>query len=165
MFLLEVVNSCDRYLLELTGLILYFMEANSLTLEYTYNVPATKVWQALTDPEQMKAWYFDIPSFKPEQGFHFRFSAGNPEQQYVHQCRITAAHAPGNLAYTWAYEGYTGSSEVSFTLYEEAGKTRLVLVHSGLDSFPQEPAFARDSFLQGWTMILGTNLKHYLEAE
>ena len=122
------------------------METNPLTLEYTYKAPASKVWQALTDPEQMKAWYFDIPSFKPEPGFRFRFSAGSPEGQYVHQCRITAAQAPEKLAYTWAYEGYAGSAEVSFTLYEEAGNTRLVLVHRGIDSFPQEPAFARDSF-------------------
>ncbi|PSK91439.1 SRPBCC family protein [Taibaiella chishuiensis] len=139
------------------------METKPLILEYTYAAPPTQVWQALTDPAHMKAWYFDIPGFKPEPGFRFSFSAGSPEQQYVHQCRITEALAPETLAYTWAYEGYKGSSEVCFTLYPEDGQTRLVLEHEGLDSFPQEPAFARDSFLQGWTMILGTNLKQYLE--
>ncbi len=139
------------------------METNSLVLERIFDAPAERVWLAISDHQQMKAWYFNLESFKPEVGFTFSFAAGSADREYVHLCRITEVVPQRKLAYTWAYEGYEGSSEVSFELFAEGDKTRLVLTHSGLDSFPDLPDFARSSFLQGWTEIIGTNLKNYVE--
>lgn len=139
------------------------METNPVVLERTFDAPLSKVWQALSDLRQMKAWYFDIESFKPEVGFTFRFTAGSDTKQYVHLCKVTQVVEQQKLAYTWQYEGYEGNSEVIFELFPEGGKTRLVLTHTGLESFPDLPDFARNSFLQGWTQIIGTQLKHYVE--
>lgn len=139
------------------------METNPVVLERTFDAPVRKVWNALSDLQQMKAWYFDIESFKPEVGFSFRFTAGSDTKQYVHLCKVTQVVELQKLAYTWQYEGYEGNSEVIFELFPEGDKTRLVLTHTGLDSFPDLPDFAKNNFLQGWTEIIGTNLKKYVE--
>ncbi|WP_262896812.1 SRPBCC domain-containing protein [Chryseobacterium cucumeris] len=34
-----------------------------ITVQYTINAPAEKVWKALTDKNEMKSWYFDIQDF------------------------------------------------------------------------------------------------------
>ena len=30
------------------------------------NAPLDKVWNAITNKEQMKNWYFDVPDFEPK---------------------------------------------------------------------------------------------------
>ena len=67
------------------------------------------------------------------------------------------------LAYTWQYENYAGESLVSFKLFPEGDRTRVRLTHEGLDTFPKLPDFARKNFTMGWTHIVGTGLKDFVE--
>jgi uncharacterized protein YndB with AHSA1/START domain len=139
------------------------MNTEPLVVERTYHVPADLVWQALTDKNRMKDWYFDIPAFKAEPGFEFQFSAGNEGKTYIHLCKVTEAIPGKKLAYSWSYKDYPGHSVVSFELFPEDDKTRVKLTHTGLETFPQDKAdFARASFSAGWTYILGTGLENYL---
>jgi uncharacterized protein YndB with AHSA1/START domain len=136
-----------------------------IVMERTYNAPAEKVWQALTDSSQMKQWYFDIPGFKPEVGFEFTFEGGDECKTYVHLCRITEVEPGKKLAHTWRYEGYEGDSLVTFELFPEGDKTRLKLTHSGLQTFPADiKAFAKENFVAGWSDIIGISLKEYVEG-
>jgi len=133
-------------------------------IERTYNAPIAKVWKALTNNEDMQQWYFKLEDFKPEVGFEFSFYGGTPEKQYLHRCKVTEVIPGRKIAYSWSYEGYPGYSEVSFELFDENGKTRLRLVHTGLESFPKDdPNFAKESFAKGWTYITGTSLQNYVE--
>lgn len=135
-------------------------------IERTFNAPVEQVWKAISDKQEMKKWYFDLEEFKPEPGFEFTFTGGDEEKNvvFVHRCRVTEAIPNKKLAYTWTYPDFPGHSEVSFELFDEGGKTRVKLVHTGLESFPQDnPMFARESFSQGWTDIIGRSLKEYLE--
>jgi uncharacterized protein YndB with AHSA1/START domain len=141
------------------------MESGTFTIEQSFPATAARVWKAITDKDQMKVWYFDLPEFKPEPGFEFRFWGGPTEdRQYLHICRITEAVPEKKLIHSWEYEGYEGSTLVSFELFEEAeNRTRLKLTHRGLDTFPKENSdFARANFADGWTSIIGTSLKNYL---
>ncbi|MCW3076912.1 MAG: hypothetical protein JWO32_1521 [Bacteroidetes bacterium] len=52
------------------------MEDNLLVIERTFHASVPKVWAALSNAEQMKHWYFNIPDFRPEVGLEFSFSAG-----------------------------------------------------------------------------------------
>ena len=137
-----------------------------IVIERIYNAPVEKVWQALTDKKQMKEWYFDLEEFKPQVGFEFRFyGQGHKGEQYLHLCRITEAVKNKKLAYTWKYEGFPGESLVTFELADAGGKTKLTLTHSGLHTFPADnPDFAIESFNGGWTEIIGTSLKKFVEA-
>jgi uncharacterized protein YndB with AHSA1/START domain len=141
------------------------MNTQPFIIERTYNAPIDKVWKALTDKDEMKKWYFDLAEFKPEVGFEFRFyGQGHKGEQYLHLCRITEVIAQKKLAYSWQYEGLQGNSIVSFELFAEGDTTRVKLTHEGLETFPQNNAdFARESFAQGWTYILGKSLKEFVE--
>ena len=37
------------------------------------------------------------------------------------------------------------------------------LTHAGLETFPKLPAFARENFMQGWTSLIGSGLKDFVE--
>ena len=47
--------------------------AEAVVIERTFNAPVAKVWNAITDAEEMRQWYFDLKEFKPEVGFEFEF--------------------------------------------------------------------------------------------
>ena len=60
-----------------------------MSLSALFNAPVEKVWKAITDKEQMKKWYFDIPAFKAETGAEFSFVAGdNDGTPWVHLCTV-----------------------------------------------------------------------------
>lgn len=133
-------------------------------IERTFNAPIEKVWKAITNKDAMKQWYFDFADFKPEVGFEFQFKAGKDDKQYVHLCKITEVIIGKRLTYSWKYEGYEGNSFVTFELFEEGKKTRLKLIHTGLETFAKNgPDFLRESFSAGWTHIIGTSLQKFLE--
>ena len=141
------------------------MNQEPFVIERTYNAPIEKVWKAITDKDQMKQWYFDIAEFKPEVGFEFQFKGGKDESQmYLHLCKITEVIPGKKLTYSWRYDGYEGISYVTFELFKEGTKTRLKLSHAGLETFSRNnPDFAKENFAEGWTQIVGTSLKTYLE--
>lgn len=139
------------------------MEAVPFVIERTYNAPIQKVWDAITDRAQMEQWYFKLEAFKPEVGFEFRFTGGSEEKSYLHICRITEVIPGKKLAHTWQYDGYKGETFVTWELFDEGGKTRVKLTHAGLETLPKDPDFAKENFAMGWTHILGTSLKEYLE--
>lgn len=140
------------------------MNTAPFVIERTYPVPVNKVWQAITDKEKMKQWYFDLAEFKPEPGFEFEFlGTGNEGQKYKHLCKVTEVVPGKKLAHSWIYDGYPGYSVVTFELFDEGDKTRLRLTHEGLESFPVHPDFARTNFEAGWTYIVGKSLLEYLE--
>ena len=140
------------------------MEHKPFIIERTYNAPIEKVWKAITDPNDMKQWYFDLPGFKAEMGYEFQFYGGTEGKQYLHLCEVTEVVPGQKLTYSWRYDGYPGKSFVTWELYDEGGKTRLVLTHAGLETFPvNEPDFAAKNFVVGWTELLGALLKGFVE--
>lgn len=141
------------------------MNDSPFVIERTINAPIKTVWSAITDKDQMKKWYFDLPEFKPEVGFEFSFVGGTEDHSYVHLCKITEVVTGRKLTHSWRYQGYEGNSFVTFELFEEGSQTRVKLSHTGLETFPQNNKdFARENFAQGWTDIIGTNLKNFLET-
>lgn len=141
------------------------MNTEPVIIERVYNAPIEMVWQAITDKERMKQWYFDIADFKPEEGCEFSFIGTDGDcVEYVHLCTVKEVIPNKKLVYSWRYQGYDGDSLVTFELFDEDGKTRLKLTHTGLNTFPAQKAFNRENFLMGWTQIIGTSLKDYSET-
>src|ERR1700744_2787342 len=142
------------------------MDPQPFVIERTYNAPAIKVWQAITDKDKMKQWYFNLEEFKPEVGFEFRFWGGSEEKQYLHICKITEVVPGKKLTHSWQYDTYPGESFVTWELFADGDKTTVKLTHTGLETFPQvSKDFSRESFSAGWTYIVGTSLAEYLAKE
>jgi uncharacterized protein YndB with AHSA1/START domain len=108
------------------------MDKIPFTIERTFDAPVEKLWQAITDKDAMKKWYFDLKEFKPELGFEFQFSGeGKEGEQYLHLCKITEVIPLKKLTHTWCYDKYEGASYLTFEFFAEENKTRLRLTHAG----------------------------------
>ncbi len=143
------------------------MNIQPIVVQELYDATPSQVWKAITDADEMKNWYFDLPEFKAEKGYNFQFTGGPDDGiQYLHLCEVTDVIPEKKLTYSWRYDGYEGNSFVTFELLPEAEKTRVKLTHMGLESFPQDNKdFAAGNFQQGWDDIIHKNLKDYLEKE
>lgn len=140
------------------------MKNEPFVIERIFKARIEKVWEAINDKDRMKQWYFDIAEFKPIVGFEFRFLAGTDEKKYLHICKITEVVVGKKLTYSWRYDGYEGTSYVTFELFAEGINTRLKLTHEGIETFPKEDTnFAKESFAKGWTYLMGTSLKDFVE--
>jgi uncharacterized protein YndB with AHSA1/START domain len=139
---------------------------NSEPIVVTEKLKATvaKVWNAITDKNMMKHWYFDIEEFKPEPGFEFHFTGGE-EVKYLHLCQITEVIPQKKLSYTWSYDGQDAETLVTFNLKEDGKHTLIELVHEGVEKLsPYGADFARENFIKGWNYIIGTSLKEVVET-
>ena len=140
-------------------------QADAVIVERTLHAPVARVWKALIDVDQMREWYFDVKEFKPELGCEFEFVVEHEGNSYHHLCRVTEVVPQKKIAYTWRYKGEPGDSLVSFELFPEGDNTRLKLTHTGIETFPKTPAYARKNFEAGWTAIIGTELKEFVERK
>lgn len=141
------------------------MNHQPFVIERVFNAPIEKVWKAITDKDQMKQWYFDIPGFRAEVGCEFTFEGGTEENCYLHLCKVTEVIEGRKLTYSWRYDGHEGNSFVTFELFSEGEQTRLRLTHEGLETFPAIPDFAKENFVMGWTDLIGRLLKEFVENE
>jgi uncharacterized protein YndB with AHSA1/START domain len=133
-------------------------------IERSYNAPVERIWKAITDKDDMKQWYFDLREFKPIVGFSFEFyGKGSTGQTMKHLCQVTEVQPLKKLVYSWKYEGYQGISYVTFELFPEGNGTKLKLTHAGLETFPPLADFAKDNFVKGWTELIGSLLKTFVE--
>jgi uncharacterized protein YndB with AHSA1/START domain len=135
----------------------------AIVIERTLEAAVARVWKALTDVAQMRQWYFDLKEFKPEVGFEFEFIVEHEGVSYHHLCRVTEVISQQKIAYTWRYKGEPGDSLVTFELFPEGNETRVKVTHTGIETFPKTPAYARKNFEAGWTSIIGSELKEFVE--
>lgn len=136
-----------------------------IEIEESFYVPIEKVWNALTDVDEMKRWYFDnIDSFIPDIGAKSRFAVNSGERIFTHLWEIIDVVPYRKIAYTWKYLEYKGDSYVTFELYEKPDFVKLVLTVVVTEDFPDEISeFKRESCIGGWTYFINGRLKEYLE--
>ncbi len=91
-------------------------------VEQSFNTPIEVVWNAITEIDQMRQWYFEnIPSFKPEVGFETQFNIKNEDRNFLHLWKVTDVVPLNRITYNWKYEGYPGDSYVGFELFKLVG--------------------------------------------
>ena len=159
--MVQNITRMDEYI---TGKI--YQVATPIVIERNFKASTAIIWNALTDLSQLKKWYFDLDGFQPVPGFRFRFAGkGSTGEEYMHDCRVLEVIPGKKIAYSWTYENREGYSVVSFELFPDGDQTRLVLTHTGVASFAANGSdFMNESFTQGWTEIIGNQLRLFLEA-
>jgi len=144
------------------------MKSKPVVVERTYNAPAERVWHALTDVEQMRQWYFpQLVEFEPEVGFETEFDVPHNGRNFLHIWKITEVVPGKKISYEWKFGGYADSSLVSFELFADDDKTKIVVTHYNLEAFNRDndPDLERNNFVEGWTHFIGTALKEFVEQE
>ncbi len=142
------------------------MKNEPVIIERTFNASVDKVWKAITDKAQMKQWYFKaLDDFKPEVGFQTQFNVRNGGIDYLHIWKVTEVKPGRTISYEWTFGGYPGNSLVTFELSAAGKKTKVKLSHTGIETFlpDRNPALARENFLEGWTSLIGSSLKDFVE--
>jgi uncharacterized protein YndB with AHSA1/START domain len=137
----------------------------AVIVEQSFNVSAEKVWQAITQVELMRQWFFDnIPDFIAQAGFKTRFNVRNKARDFMHLLEVVEAIPHKKISLKWRYDHYPGDSVVTFELLEKNNGTNLKLTHLILENFPEEiPEFNRQSCLAGWDYFIKENLKRFLQ--
>ena len=123
-----------------------------------------KVWEAITNPEIMKIWYFDMSNFKLEIGNEFTFYEpyGN---EFFHKCKVLSFEENKMFQHTWAHPQQSkGTSILTWNIEEiEVNKVKVSLIHEGLDSFADGgDKFAATNYEMGWNALIKTSLRNYL---
>jgi len=133
-------------------------------VEQTYDSSISNVWEAITQLDQMKRWFFEnIESFDPKVGFETKFNVHVEGRDFMHLWKLTEVIPLKKITYNWRYEGYPGDSYVTFELFEQDDQTILRLTHEVVESFPDDlPEFTRESTVGAWNYFIGKTLKEYL---
>jgi uncharacterized protein YndB with AHSA1/START domain len=72
-----------------------------------FNAPVETVWKTLTEPNQMKEWYFEnLTEFKPEVGFATKVVVQHDGKEFPHLWQVTEAIPNRKIAYSWRYAGH-----------------------------------------------------------
>lgn len=133
-------------------------------VEILFDASKLQVWEALTNSEIMKVWYFDISNFKLAVGSEFSFYEGD-KKEYLHEGEILKVEQNKVLQHTWKHPQQSkGSSIVTWEIEEiEENKVKVSLSHEGLQAFADAgPNFASANYEMGWNAIVKTNLRNYL---
>ena len=136
-----------------------------VVVEQIFPVSIDIVWHAITDPDQMRQWFFEkISAFKAEVGFKTKFNVKSEGRDFMHLWTIIEVILLKKISYNWRYEGYTGNSFVHFELFDQGVSTKLRVTAEGIETFPQDiPEFKRESCKAGWEYFIKERLKEFIE--
>ncbi len=129
------------------------------------NASPERIWRALTNKDEMKNWYFDIPDFKLELHHQFNFYEPGNEKKYHHLCEITEIISERKLQHTWAYPDFSPNKTlVTWEIIAFENGCNLQLSHSGLEKFAHlGEEFSLKNFEEGWEININQSLKDFVE--
>jgi uncharacterized protein YndB with AHSA1/START domain len=137
---------------------------DSIERELILPVPPARVWAALTQPDQLSAWFGTQASIDLRPGGEVIFTwDGSTGSRGTNRGVIEAVDPPNRLAFHWQSSPDTVQmTRVEFTLEPHPEGTRLRLVESGFASLPPElRGGCHQSNTRGWQGELG-ELAQYL---
>ncbi len=134
------------------------MEAVSLKRSIWINAPRQRVWDAVSVPEQIAAWFAPGMTFKMENDIVSILMEG----QFVDVAWVEVVDPPRELTTRPLPDKKTATS---YILEEENGGTRFTVIETGLEALPAED---RAKYLEQnggeWEKALG-NLNAYIEGK
>jgi len=141
---------------------------NPIEIKTVIKASAARIWKALTDKTEMKAWYFDIQDFQPVEGNVFNFYEPGDHRKYHHNGEVLEVLTEKKISYTWTYPDFsTAKTTVVWEIEEkENNETSVKIIHSGTEKLSSlGDNFSRKSFAEGWSGILNQSLKPFLEKK
>ncbi|MBV8638720.1 MAG: SRPBCC domain-containing protein [Candidatus Eremiobacteraeota bacterium] len=140
---------------------------STIVREILIDAPASKIYAALTDPNQLTQWWGSDDQYRTAKmtadlrvGGRWRTTGtGKDGQNFAVEGEYRIVQPPHLLEFTWRHDwGGTDNVEtvVRYDLIEENGSTLVRVTHSGFQS--EE---SRDDHGRGWAQVLGW-LKRYV---
>ncbi len=137
-----------------------------IVVEQVVDVEKSKAWSALTNPEELRQWFFDrMPDFKPRQGFETEFPVQSTDREFIHQWEVMDVVPGERITVKWRFAGFNGESLVTYYLKEEDSGTRIGVEARETKAFPRDILeFKRESGVEGWKYFIKQQLPQYLEG-
>lgn len=129
-----------------------------LTIRRTIQAPRQKVFDAWTQPKQLKNWWCCNPTWSTEVtevdlrvGGKYRLGMRDPDKEQTYICfgQFKEINAPEKLVYTWSWEPpgmEVGETLVTVEFFDRGDATELVLTH---ERFPNAEAAGEHN--KGWS--------------
>lgn len=138
-----------------------------IKIQECFHVSAERIWQAITEKEQMKQWYFDIPDFELKVDSTFNFYEPGDAKKYHHQCTIKEILLNRKFQHTWTYPDHSkGKSILTWEIFPIGRFTLVTLTHSGIENFSDAGSdFSRENYEEGWHELIGKSLKEFLKQQ
>lgn len=135
-----------------------------IIVEHLFPLPDSAVWKAITDPQEMRQWYFEfLTAFQAQPGFKTQFTISNEGRTFTHLWEITEVIPFKKIACRWEFAEYPGEGLVVFEVFKKEEVTRLRLTSTVIKNFPDDiPEFKRESGVAGWNYFIKERLKEYL---
>lgn len=134
------------------------MEAVALKRSIWINAPRQRVWDAVSVPEQITAWFAPGTDFK----FENDIVSISMDGQFVPVAWVETIDPPRELTTRPLPDKKTATT---YLLEEENGGTRFTVIETGLESMSAED---REKYLAqngaGWELAL-SNLNAYIEGK
>lgn len=143
----------------------------SLRLERTFDAPVEEVFDAWTNPEVLRRWWRADPAWSTpvaevdlRVGGSYRISMLDADGANRHTVagQYREVRRPERLVYSWQWEQEDGTrghaSVVSVAFQAEGERTKVVLVHSDLES-----AASSERHTYGWNGVLDQLQGHLSE--
>lgn len=153
------------------------MAADSIEREILIDASPEVVWRVITEPEQISRWFTDDAQFQARAGVDGTLTwrpggrAGQKDFDTVVPIQVVEAEPLRRFSFRWDHPDgerpdRTNSALVEFSLSEEAGRTRLRVVESGIDAVANDDEKARhmEDHERGWEKHLG-ELRDYVASE
>lgn len=125
---------------------------SQLELQQTVPSPPAAVWQALTSPAALAAWFWP-PQLQPAAEIDLRpggrYRIAGPGAGIAVAGQYAAVDAPRLLAFSWQWDGEPDQTSVTVLLAAVADGTDLTVRHEGFASDA-----VRDDHIQGWSDCL-----------
>ena len=111
------------------------MTTRELTLTRTFDAPQQLVWDAYTVPEQLAQWWGPQGMHTPaekitvelREGGAFNLTMVDGEgNEYPSEMTVRALRPIDELVFGWGGQRGLGGGEITVTLSDDGGKTRLV---------------------------------------
>lgn len=135
---------------------------DTIIREEIINHSIDKVWQAITDSEEISKWFLKA-EFKAEVGSDYTFTS--PGENCTKITGVIKEAAPYTLVYTWIVEDTNVETTVKWVLEDLGETTKLYLEHSGISNFLAETAVQMfESFNGGWKNCI-KGLQAYLNKK
>jgi len=140
------------------------MNERTLTTSISIDAPKSTVWNALTDPAQIKKYLFGTDTVTDWQvGSPITFSGVWEGNAYQDKGTILEIEKEKILKYNY-WSSFSGTDDkpenyanITYLLQDQAGETIFTIIQDGIKS-PE----AREHSEQNWKMVMG-KLKELLE--
>lgn len=135
----------------------------SIKSEMDYEVPLRDLWEAITNSENFKKWYFEIPHFSlvPDDTFEFY----DRSKTHKHRCTIISCENEKKLVHTWELPDESNAiTTVEWSVKKiDHEHSKLTVTHSGIEGFKDGGESLSEAKLQeGWDRIVHVYLRNYL---